>query len=41
MQFSVEFYETVSGNSPVQEFLEELNRTDPDGHAAVVAGLAK
>ena len=41
MEFSVEFYETVKGNCPVREFLDELKSTDPDDHAAVVAGLAK
>jgi len=37
----VEFYETSAGIAPVREFLEELGRTDPGGHAAVLAGLAK
>lgn len=41
MEFSVEFYETVTGNCPVREFLVELKSTDPNDHAAVVAGLAK
>ena len=41
MDFSVEFYETAVGNCPVREFLDDLNRTDPDDFAAVVAGLAK
>jgi phage-related protein len=41
MNFSVEFYETVTGRSPVQEFLDDLKRTDPDDFAAVLAGLAK
>ena len=41
MEFSVEFYETVDGRSPVLEFLEELRRTDPSDHAAVLRGLAK
>jgi phage-related protein len=41
MEFSVEFYETAAGIAPVREFLEELKGTDPGGHAAVLAGLAK
>ena len=41
MEFSVEFYETTNGGSPVREFLEELKRSDPDDHAAVLRGLAK
>lgn len=41
MDFSVEFYETPGGGSPVEEFLEELRRTDPGDHRAVLAGLAK
>lgn len=41
MEFSVEFYVTSAGNCPVREFLDELKITDPDDHAAVVAGLAK
>jgi putative component of toxin-antitoxin plasmid stabilization module len=41
MDFSVEFYETASGRSPVQEFLDELRQTDPGDFATVVAGLAK
>lgn len=41
MDFSVEFYETESGNCPVQAFLDDLKVSDPGDHAAVVAGLAK
>ena len=41
MDFTVEFYVTPSGRSPVQEFLEGLKATDADDFAAVVAGLAK
>ena len=41
MEFTIEFYVNASGRSPVQEFLDELKSTDPDDHAAVVAGLAK
>lgn len=41
MDFIVEFYETVNGNCPVREFLDELNASDPDDFAAVLAGLAK
>ena len=41
MDFTVEFYETRNGQCPVREFLEELRRSDPGDHAAVVRGLAK
>lgn len=41
MEFTVEFYETAVGKCPVREFLDELKVSDPDDHAAVVAGLAK
>jgi len=39
--FTVEFYETETGNCPVQDFLEELKISDPDEFAAILAGLAK
>ncbi len=41
MEFSVEFYETENGSSPVREFLDELKASDPDDFAAVLAGLTK
>jgi phage-related protein len=41
MEFTVEFYESVGGSSPVLEFLEELKQSDPGDHAAVMRGLAK
>jgi phage-related protein len=41
MEFSVEFYETVAGRCPVQEFLDELKQSDPGDFAAVLAGLSK
>src|SRR6266446_10886512 len=41
MEFSIEFYETSAGKSPVQEFLNELKQTDPGDFAAVLAGLTK
>src|SRR5574341_802674 len=41
MDFSVEFYETATGTCPVRDFLDELEASDPDDFAAVVAGLAK
>jgi phage-related protein len=41
MEFTVEFFESASGRSPVQEFLDELNTSDPGDFAAVLAGLAK
>ena len=41
MNFSVEFYESKSGLSPVQQFLDELKASDPDDFVTVLAGLAK
>ncbi|MDD5261618.1 MAG: type II toxin-antitoxin system RelE/ParE family toxin [Methylacidiphilales bacterium] len=41
MEFTVEFYESETGKKPVLEFLEELKETNPDDHAAVMAGLNK
>ena len=41
MEFKVEFYVSASGRSPVQEFLDELKKSDPVDHAAVLRGLAK
>jgi phage-related protein len=41
MDFSVEFCETSDGRSPVRDFLDALNASDPGDFAAVVAGLAK
>jgi hypothetical protein len=41
MEFEVEFYESALSRIPVQEFLDDLKKTDPDDFAAVLAGLAK
>jgi len=41
MDFAIWFYETVDGGCPVRDFLEELKRTNPDDHQAVLAGLNK
>jgi phage-related protein len=41
MEFSVEFYETADGRSPVLDFLEELRQSDAPDHAAVLHGLVK
>lgn len=41
MEFTVEFYETVSGRCPVREFLLELRASDPGDLAAVAAGVEK
>ena len=41
MDFSVEFYESENGASPVRQFLDKLKASDPDDFAAVLAGLAK
>jgi hypothetical protein len=41
MEFTVEFYETHSGQCPMREFLDKLKESDPDDFAAIMAGLAK
>ena len=41
MRFTVEFYETASGQSPVRDFLEDLKKSDPGDFAAILAGLKK
>lgn len=41
IDFTVEFYETETGNCPVRDFLDELKSSDPDDFASVLAGLAK
>ena len=41
MDFSIEFYTSVAGKCPVQDFLGELKASDPDDFVAVLAGLAK
>jgi hypothetical protein len=41
MDFSIEFYETADGHSPVEEFLDDLKTSDPDVHAKLLVGLAK
>ena len=41
MQFSIEFYETMDGQCPVRNFLDELKDSDPDDFAAVMAGFSK
>ncbi len=41
MDFTVEFYESVTGRCPAREFLDQLKATDPGDFAAVMAGLAK
>jgi phage-related protein len=41
MEFTIEFYESDNGQSPVQDFLDALKSSDPGDFAAVLAGLAK
>ena len=41
MQFTVEFYESATGRTPVREFLDDLRRSDPGDFAAVLAGLER
>ena len=41
MESSVEFYETDTGECPVQEFQDDLKSFDPDDFAAILAGLRK
>jgi phage-related protein len=41
MEFTIEFYETAHGRSPVREFLEKLKDSDINDFAIIMAGLAK
>jgi phage-related protein len=41
MDFSVEFYVSENGASPLRQFLDELKASDPDDFAEVLAGMAK
>lgn len=41
MKFTIEFYESERGRSPVQDFLEGVKDTAPDDFAVVMAGLNK
>lgn len=41
MEFSVEFYMSKAGKTPVQDFLDKLRQSDPGDFTAVMAGLAK
>jgi phage-related protein len=41
MEFTVEFYESHSGQCPIREFLDGLKESDPDDFAAIMAGLPK
>jgi phage-related protein len=41
MEFTIEYYETVAGQCPVRDVLDELEADDPDDFVAVLAGLAK
>lgn len=41
MEFSVEFYRSTNGKSPVRDFLDELERTNPNDYGIVIAGLGK
>lgn len=41
MKFTVEFYVSAGGQSPLREFLLELKASDPGDFAAVAAGLEK
>src|SRR5438045_8690659 len=41
MEFTVEFYETIAGRRPMEEFLLRLKASDPNDFAAVAAGLEK
>jgi len=41
MHFSVELYETASGQCPVRDFMDDLKDSNPDDFAVVMAGLSK
>jgi phage-related protein len=41
MKFGIEFYESLQGRCPVQDFLENLKDTEPDDFVVILAGLNK
>jgi len=41
MKFRIEFYESLQGRCPVQDFLENLKDTAPDDFVVILAGLNK
>jgi phage-related protein len=41
VEFAVEYYRTVDGEAPIQEFLEALRATDPVLERLLAAGLKK
>jgi phage-related protein len=41
MEFGIELYTTPSGSCPVQEFLDDLKKNDPNDFAIILAGLVK
>ena len=41
MEFAIELYETHTGSRPVQNFLDEVKKSDSDDFAAVLAGLVR
>jgi phage-related protein len=41
MKFGIEFYESLQGRCPVQDFLENLKDTAPDDFVVILAGLNK
>jgi phage-related protein len=41
MEFTLEFYETTTGQCPLCDFLDELKASDPNDFAVMMAGLAK
>jgi len=41
MRFSIEFYETATGQCPIRDFLDDLKKSDPGDFAAILAGLNK
>jgi len=41
MEFIVEFYETKDGRCPVRDFLDQLNASDPNDFATIMASVAK
>jgi phage-related protein len=41
MEFTVEFYESESGQAPMRVFLDALKASDPADHAAVLRGMVK
>jgi len=41
MEFTIEFYETVSGKCPVRDFLDRLKKDDTNDFTSVLSGIER